>query len=162
MGAAASGVLLVMLRQHTKEEFTPAAGISRRSGLLSSQTTRVEAGIYSLLPEFPAIAFGPVRMRCVSSRRNRRVSPARHAPSHGAVLAAAAAAGACSCEPHGVCVARSVWFRSVSLLSSACLRRRSSIVPTTGQLLIRINFERMRDVPGPFDVKIVYDRRNES
>jgi hypothetical protein len=50
----------------------------------------------------------------------------------------------------------------VSLLSSACLRRRSSIVPTTGQLLIRINFERMRDVPGPFDVKIVYDRRNES
>jgi hypothetical protein len=34
-----------------------------------------------------------------------------------------------------------------------------SIVPTTGQLLIRINFERMRDEPGPFDVKIVYNRR---
>lgn len=37
-----------------------------------------------------------------------------------------------------------------------------SIVPTTGQLLIRINFERMRDEPGPFDVKIVYNRRKES
>ena len=37
-----------------------------------------------------------------------------------------------------------------------------SIVPTTGQLLIRINFERMRDEPGPFDVKVVYNRRKES
>ena len=37
-----------------------------------------------------------------------------------------------------------------------------SIVPTTGQLLIRINFERIRDEPGPFDVKIVYNRRKES
>ena len=37
-----------------------------------------------------------------------------------------------------------------------------SIVPTTGQLLIRINFERMRDEPGPFDVKLVYNRRKES
>ena len=36
-----------------------------------------------------------------------------------------------------------------------------SIVPT-GQLLIRINFERIRDEPGPFDVKIVYNRRKES
>jgi hypothetical protein len=37
-----------------------------------------------------------------------------------------------------------------------------SIVPTTGQLLIRINFERVRDEPGPFDVKIVYNRRKDS
>jgi hypothetical protein len=37
-----------------------------------------------------------------------------------------------------------------------------SIVPTTGQLLIRINFERMRDEPGPFDITIVYNRRKES
>jgi hypothetical protein len=33
---------------------------------------------------------------------------------------------------------------------------------TTGQLLIRINFERIRDEPGPFDIKIVYNRRKES
>lgn len=31
-----------------------------------------------------------------------------------------------------------------------------------GQLLIRINFERVRDEPGPFDVKIVYNKQKES
>jgi hypothetical protein len=36
------------------------------------------------------------------------------------------------------------------------------IVPTTGELQSRINFEPMRDEPGPFDVKIVYKRRKES
>jgi hypothetical protein len=37
-----------------------------------------------------------------------------------------------------------------------------SIVPTTGQLLIRINFERVPEQPGPFDIKIVYNRSKES
>ena len=31
----------------------------------------------------------------------------------------------------------------------------------TGQLLIRINFERGPGQPGPFDIKIVYKRRKE-
>lgn len=33
-----------------------------------------------------------------------------------------------------------------------------SRVPTTGQLLIRVNFERLRGQPGPFEVKLVYNR----
>jgi len=33
-----------------------------------------------------------------------------------------------------------------------------SIVPTTGQLLIRVNFERVPDNPGPFAIKLVYNR----
>jgi hypothetical protein len=37
-----------------------------------------------------------------------------------------------------------------------------SIVPTMGQLLIRINFERVPEQPGPFDIKIVYNRSKES
>ncbi len=32
------------------------------------------------------------------------------------------------------------------------------LVPTTKQLLIRVNFERVRGNPGPFDIKLVYDR----
>ena len=32
-----------------------------------------------------------------------------------------------------------------------------SLVPATRQLLVRVNFERERDRPGPFDVKLVYD-----
>ena len=32
-----------------------------------------------------------------------------------------------------------------------------SLVPPTRQLLVRVNFERERDRPGPFDVKLVYD-----
>jgi hypothetical protein len=33
-----------------------------------------------------------------------------------------------------------------------------SIVPTTRQLLIRVNFERVTGQPGPFDIKLVYNR----
>ena len=33
-----------------------------------------------------------------------------------------------------------------------------SIVPTTKQLLIRVNFERLPGRPGPFEVKLVYNR----
>ena len=33
-----------------------------------------------------------------------------------------------------------------------------SMVPTTKQLLIRVNFERVPDQPGPFDIKLVYNR----
>ena len=44
---------------------------------------------------------------------------------------------------------------------SGLLTYNYTIVPTTGQLLIRINFERVRDEPGPFDVKIVYNRRKK-
>ena len=32
-----------------------------------------------------------------------------------------------------------------------------SLVPATRQLLVRVNFERERDRPGPYDVKLVYD-----
>ena len=32
------------------------------------------------------------------------------------------------------------------------------LVPTTKQLLIRVNFERRRGEPGPFDIKLVYNR----
>jgi hypothetical protein len=32
------------------------------------------------------------------------------------------------------------------------------LVPTTKQLLIRVNFERHRGQPGPFDIKLVYNR----
>jgi hypothetical protein len=35
---------------------------------------------------------------------------------------------------------------------------RYSLVPTTKQLLIRINFERVPGRLGPFDVKLVYNR----
>jgi len=31
------------------------------------------------------------------------------------------------------------------------------LAPTTGQLVVRINFERRRGEPGPFDIKLVYD-----
>jgi hypothetical protein len=34
-----------------------------------------------------------------------------------------------------------------------------SIVPTTRQLLVRVNFERVPGAPGPFDIKIVYNRQ---
>jgi hypothetical protein len=33
-----------------------------------------------------------------------------------------------------------------------------TLVPTTRQLLIRVNFERIRGQPGPFDIRLVYDR----
>lgn len=33
-----------------------------------------------------------------------------------------------------------------------------SLVPATGQLLIRVNFERVRGKPGPFEIKLVYDK----
>jgi hypothetical protein len=33
-----------------------------------------------------------------------------------------------------------------------------TLVPTTKQLLIRVNFERVRGEPGPFDIKLVYNR----
>jgi hypothetical protein len=33
-----------------------------------------------------------------------------------------------------------------------------ALVPSTGQLLIRVNFERLPGYPGPFDVKLVYNR----
>lgn len=33
-----------------------------------------------------------------------------------------------------------------------------SLVPTTGQLLIRVNFERRPKEPGPFEIKLVYGR----
>jgi hypothetical protein len=32
------------------------------------------------------------------------------------------------------------------------------IVPTTRQLMVRVNFERIRGQPGPFDIKLVYNR----
>jgi hypothetical protein len=32
------------------------------------------------------------------------------------------------------------------------------LVPTTKQLLIRVNFERRRGEPGPFDIKLVYNK----
>lgn len=35
------------------------------------------------------------------------------------------------------------------------------LAPTTGQLVVRINFERRRGEPGPFDIKLVYDRRRQ-
>jgi hypothetical protein len=37
-----------------------------------------------------------------------------------------------------------------------------AIVPTTGQLLIRINFERVPGQPGPFEIKLVYNRSKAS
>jgi hypothetical protein len=33
-----------------------------------------------------------------------------------------------------------------------------ALVPTTKQLLIRVNFERVRGEPGPFEIKLVYNR----
>jgi hypothetical protein len=36
------------------------------------------------------------------------------------------------------------------------------VVPTTGQLLIRVNCERVPAQPGPFDIKLVYNRRSAS
>jgi hypothetical protein len=33
-----------------------------------------------------------------------------------------------------------------------------TLVPSTGQLLIRVNFERLPGYPGPFDIKLVYNR----
>lgn len=35
------------------------------------------------------------------------------------------------------------------------------LVPTTKQLLIRVNFERRRGEPGPFDIKLVYNRAGQ-
>jgi hypothetical protein len=35
-----------------------------------------------------------------------------------------------------------------------------SIVPTTGQLLIRVNFERVPGQPGPFEIKLVYNKKS--
>ena len=32
-----------------------------------------------------------------------------------------------------------------------------SLVPTTKQLVIRVNFERRPGQPGPFEIKLVYD-----
>jgi hypothetical protein len=37
-----------------------------------------------------------------------------------------------------------------------------SLVPTTKQLLIRVNFERRRGQPGPSDIKLVYNRQARS
>lgn len=34
------------------------------------------------------------------------------------------------------------------------------LVPTTKQLLIRVNFERLRGEPGPFEIKLAYNRRS--
>jgi hypothetical protein len=36
-----------------------------------------------------------------------------------------------------------------------------ALVPATKQLLIRVNFERVRDQPGPFDIKLVYNRMGQ-
>ena len=36
------------------------------------------------------------------------------------------------------------------------------MIPATGQLLIRVNFERVPGQPGPFDIKLVYNRRSAS
>ncbi len=38
------------------------------------------------------------------------------------------------------------------------LTYRYLLVPTTKQLLVRVNFERIRGTPGPFDIKLVYNR----
>lgn len=35
------------------------------------------------------------------------------------------------------------------------------LVPTTKQLLIRVNFERRRGQPGPFEIKLVYNRAGQ-
>lgn len=35
------------------------------------------------------------------------------------------------------------------------------VVPTTKQLMIRVNFERVRGQPGPFDIKLVYNRAGQ-
>jgi hypothetical protein len=35
------------------------------------------------------------------------------------------------------------------------------LVPTTKQLLIRVNFERIQRQPGPFDIKLVYNRAGQ-
>jgi hypothetical protein len=35
-----------------------------------------------------------------------------------------------------------------------------AIVPTTGQLLIRVNFERVPGQPGPFEIKLVYNKKS--
>lgn len=37
-----------------------------------------------------------------------------------------------------------------------------ALVPSTGQLLIRVNFERLPGYPGPFDIKLVYNRSKTS
>ena len=37
-----------------------------------------------------------------------------------------------------------------------------ALEPTTKQLLIRVNFERVRGQPGPFDIKLVYNRAAQS
>lgn len=42
---------------------------------------------------------------------------------------------------------------------SGVLTYAYSIVPTTGQLLIRVNFERMPGQPGPFEIKLVYNKK---
>ena len=36
-----------------------------------------------------------------------------------------------------------------------------ALVPTTKQLLIRVNFERVRGQPGPFDIKLIYNRAGQ-
>jgi hypothetical protein len=35
-------------------------------------------------------------------------------------------------------------------------------VPTTGQLVIRVNFERVPGQPGPFEIKLVYNKKPAS
>jgi hypothetical protein len=45
---------------------------------------------------------------------------------------------------------------------SGILTYAYSIVPTTGQLLIRVNFERTPGQPGPFEIKLVYNRKSTS
>jgi hypothetical protein len=43
---------------------------------------------------------------------------------------------------------------------SGILTYAYSIVPATGQLLIRINFERLPGQPGPFEIKLVYNKKS--
>jgi hypothetical protein len=42
---------------------------------------------------------------------------------------------------------------------SGILTYAYTIVPTTGQLLIRVNFERVPGQPGPFEIKLVYNKK---
>lgn len=42
---------------------------------------------------------------------------------------------------------------------SGVLTYAYSIVPTTGQLVIRVNFERLPGQPGPFEIKLVYNKK---
>jgi hypothetical protein len=43
---------------------------------------------------------------------------------------------------------------------SGVLTYAYAIVPTTGQLVIRVNFERVPGQPGPFEIKLVYNKKS--